>query len=81
MNDDGFSLINNNAEYFTEEINKLSRFHNLSILNSISLFCEIHEMDTLDVVPLIGTTMKEQMRLEEIKLNMINDKIAPSLFE
>jgi len=61
-----------NEEKFTQEINKTCRIHKMSVIDSITLFCEQNNMDIQDIISLIGTTMKEKIKLEAVERKMIN---------
>lgn len=64
----------NNGERFTQEINNMARSHNLSVMDSITLFCEQHNMDIHDIVPLLGSTMKELIRIEATDRRMLKQQ-------
>lgn len=73
--------ITNNDERFTQEINNTIRLHKLRVSEAIVLFCDEYEVDFHDIIPLIGSTMKEQMRLEAIEnRNMKDNTVIKSLF-
>lgn len=74
------SDIINNGERFTQEINSISRQNGLSILQSISLFCEEYEMDEVDIVPLLGNTIKEKIRIEAVERRLLKGISQQSLF-
>lgn len=74
------SDIINNGERFTQEINLTSRETGLSILESISLFCEKYEMDEVDIVPLLGSTTKEKIRIEAVERRLVKEISQSSLF-
>lgn len=66
--------ITNNEERFTQEINNSVRMHRVSVMDAITLFCDENSMDIHDVIPLIGSTMKEKIRLDAAKRRMIKDQ-------
>ena len=73
--------IGKNGERFTQEIYTMCKMHNMTHLDAITLFCEEHDMDVQDVIPLIGSTLKEQIRMEAEKRRMLEvEHNTPSLF-
>lgn len=71
----------NNGEKFTQEINNMCRINGFGVLDSITLFCEQYSMDIHDIIPLLGSTMKEKIRIEAIEKRMLKDQTeTTSLF-
>ena len=70
----------NNGERFTQEINNISRQNGLSVLDSIVLFCEEYDMDIYDVAPLLGSTIKEKIKIEAVDRRLWKVTKQQSLF-
>ena len=70
--------IANNEEKFTEEINKMCRIHKMTVIDAITLFCDEYNMDIHDITPLIGSTMKEKIKLEAVERKMVNIDVNKS---
>lgn len=66
--------IMNNGEKFTQEINNIVRLNGLSVLEAIMLLCNENDMDVQDIIPLLGSTLKEKIRIEAIERRMIKDQ-------